>query len=72
MLYYKLAKYLLCFTYAVSGSSVRTAVDFPNRSRLVKTEKVIAGKALKFVEFVGIKRDLIMSRWVRKFLTREI
>ena len=32
------------------------------RSRLVKTEKVIAGKVLKFV---GIKRDLIMmSRWV--------
>ena len=30
------------------------------RSRLVKTEKVMAGKALKFV---GIKRDLIMSRW---------
>ena len=31
------------------------------RSRLVKTEKVMAGKALKLV---GIKRDLIMSRQV--------
>ena len=31
------------------------------RSRLFKTKKVMSGKALKFV---GIKLDLIMSRWV--------
>ena len=35
--------------FYISGSSVRTDVDFPKRSRLVKTEKVMAGKALKFV-----------------------
>ena len=52
--------------FYTSGSSIRTAVDFPikwleQRSRLVKTEKVKAGKALKLA---GIKRDLIMSRRV--------
>ena len=47
--------------FYVSGSSVRTAVELEQRSRLVKTEKVITGKALKFVD---IKHDLIMSRRV--------
>ena len=46
--------------FYISGSSVRTAVEFPikwleQRSKLVKTEKVMTGKALKFV---GIKCDL--------------
>ena len=40
--------------FYISGSSVRTSVDFliKERSRLVKTEKLMANKALKFV---GIK-----------------
>ena len=35
--------------------------------RLVKTEKVMAGKALKLF---GVKRDLITSRWVLNTLVR--
>ena len=42
--------------FYISGSSVRTAIDFliKERSRLVKTEKLMTNKALKFV---GIKCD---------------
>ena len=53
--------------FHISGNYVRTAVDFSiykwleQRSRLVKTEKVMVGKALKLV---GIKCDLITSRQV--------
>ena len=55
--------------FYISSSSVRTAVDFPIKmvgikSRFVKTEKVMAGKALKFV------CDLITSRWVLNTLAR--
>ena len=48
MLYNKLAKY--CYVY-ISGSSVRTAVNFliKEGTRLVKTEKLMTNKALKFV-----------------------
>ena len=53
----------------VSGSSDRTAVELSKkwleqRSRLVKTEKVMAGKACWH------KRDLITSRWVLNTLAR--
>ena len=58
--------------FYTSGSSIRTAVDFPikmveQRSRLVKTEKTMANKALKLA---GIKHDLIMSRRVLNTPTR--
>ena len=48
MLFYKLGKY--CYVY-ISGSSVRTAIDFliKERSRLVKTKRLMVSKALKFV-----------------------
>ena len=53
--------------FYLSGSSVRTAVDFlikmvGKRFRLVKTEKVMASKTLKFVGINMIISSLIMSR----------
>ena len=40
--------------FYISGSSVRTTVDFPikidrTKARLVKTEKIMVGKTLKLV-----------------------
>ena len=61
--------------FYISGSSVRTSVDFLTsmvgvRSRLVKTEKLMANKALSFLGQNVIIFNLIASRQVLNSLTR--